>query len=307
MNLKYKIIKNINYLLYFEEAKYNLFSDCIYGDMQDIIVFLEKILYTQGQSRFDIIASWVKETNFQSEPLIYDYTLDIGFDIGIVVALMIQYDYHNDSVIYFRPEDNSIIIIPHRFLYYDTLSGIDRIIPPNKPFIVSAGLFLEFLKWWYPYLKSLEAEGKDIDIPITGSFYYDETKTYPDPKFGNIILETAKAIIARETEKIENEGENWESLQQIKAWSQEIRKDDQRKKVLPSRITALETLRKSRPLLAREQVELQILQGILAAQTEAEIDTIISQIKATPTDAELRKILTAQAEARRSLIVDKNS
>lgn len=76
---------------------------------------------------------------------------------------------------------------------------------------------------------------------------------------------------------------------------------------IENKITALKTLTKSRPLLAREQVELQILQGILAAQTEAEINTIISQIKATPTDAELRKILTAQAEARRSLIVDKNS
>jgi hypothetical protein len=75
---------------------------------------------------------------------------------------------------------------------------------------------------------------------------------------------------------------------------------------IQNKIATLKTLTKSRPLLAREQVELEILQGILAAQTEAEIETIISQIKATPTDAELRKILTAQAEARRSLIVDNN-
>jgi hypothetical protein len=75
---------------------------------------------------------------------------------------------------------------------------------------------------------------------------------------------------------------------------------------IENKITALETLTQSRLLLAREQVELEILQGILAAQTEAEIDTIISQIKATPTDAELRKILTAQAEACRSLIINNN-
>lgn len=306
MNLKYKIIKKINYLLYFEEAKYNLFSDCIYGDMQDIITFLEKVLYTQGQNRLDIISSWVKKTDFQSEPLIYDYTLDIGFDLGVIVTLMIQYDYYNDSVIYFRPNDNSIIILPHRFLYYDHTTSMDRIIPPNKPLILSAGLFLELLKWWYPYLKSLEAEGKDIDIPITGSFYYDERKAYPDPKFGKIILETAQKIIHRETEKIRNEGENWESLQQIKAWSQEQIKAERSQNALTYRIAALQTLTKSRPLLAREQLELESLQSILAARDIAEIDALWAKISNAPTDAELRKRLIAQAEAKRDLIVDNN-
>jgi hypothetical protein len=76
-------------------------------------------------------------------------------------------------------------------------------------------------------------------------------------------------------------------------------------KIMP-KIAALETLTKSRPLLAREQLELESLQSILAARDIAEIDAILAKISNMPTDAELRKRLIAQAEAKRDLIVDNN-
>jgi hypothetical protein len=76
-------------------------------------------------------------------------------------------------------------------------------------------------------------------------------------------------------------------------------------KIMP-KIAALQTLTKSRPLLAREQLELESLQSILAARDIAEIDALVAKISNTPTDAELRKRLIAQAEAKRDLILDNN-
>jgi hypothetical protein len=75
---------------------------------------------------------------------------------------------------------------------------------------------------------------------------------------------------------------------------------------MENKIAALKTLIKSRPLLAREQLELESLQSILAARDIAEIDALWAKISNTPTDAELRKRLIAQAEAKRDLIVDNN-
>ena len=76
---------------------------------------------------------------------------------------------------------------------------------------------------------------------------------------------------------------------------------------MQNKIDALKTLTKSRPLLAREQLQLEILQSILDAQDEATINAILAKIAQTPTDAELRKILSTQAEAKRDLIIDNNS
>ena len=76
---------------------------------------------------------------------------------------------------------------------------------------------------------------------------------------------------------------------------------------IQKKITALQNLRQSRPLLAREQLQLEILQSILDAQDEATINAILAKIAQTPTDAELRKILSTQAEAKRDLIIDNNS
>jgi hypothetical protein len=75
---------------------------------------------------------------------------------------------------------------------------------------------------------------------------------------------------------------------------------------MENKIAALKTLIKSRPLLAREQLELESLQSILAARDIAEIDALWAKISNTPTDAELRKRLIAQAQAKRDLIVDNN-
>jgi hypothetical protein len=75
---------------------------------------------------------------------------------------------------------------------------------------------------------------------------------------------------------------------------------------MQNKIAALKTLIKSRPLLAREQLELESLQSILAARDIAEIDALWAKISNTPTDAELRKRLIAQAQAKRDLIVDNN-
>lgn len=73
-----------------------------------------------------------------------------------------------------------------------------------------------------------------------------------------------------------------------------------------NKIAALQTLTKSRPLLVREQLELETLQSILAAQDTSTIDALLTKISNTPTEPELRKKLIAQAQAKRDLIVDDN-
>jgi hypothetical protein len=62
-----------------------------------------------------------------------------------------------------------------------------------------------------------------------------------------------------------------------------------------NKIYALQTLAKSRPLLAREQLELEMLPKILAVKTKA--DALIQQLQKTPTDTQIRELLIKQLKA----------
>lgn len=72
---------------------------------------------------------------------------------------------------------------------------------------------------------------------------------------------------------------------------------------IENQITNLRHLSQCRPLLAREQLALDILAKILTLATAAEADALIAQLEKTPTDAQIREILIAKASSKRALLL----
>lgn len=73
------------------------------------------------------------------------------------------------------------------------------------------------------------------------------------------------------------------------------------------KIEKIRELASQRPLLAREQLELDILQKILQAENLSDIDLIIDNLKQTPTDTELRQRLLEKAAVKRNILLEKQS
>jgi hypothetical protein len=73
------------------------------------------------------------------------------------------------------------------------------------------------------------------------------------------------------------------------------------------KIEKLRELASQRPLLAREQLELDILQKILQSENLTDIDLIIDNLKQTPTDTQLRQRLLEKAAVKRNILLEKQS
>lgn len=74
---------------------------------------------------------------------------------------------------------------------------------------------------------------------------------------------------------------------------------------LSPKIDKLRNIAQSRPLLAREQLELDTLTSVLSCNSLADIDLIINNLQHTPTDPDLRQRLLLQAQNKRHILVEK--